>query len=586
MGGFLSQPLPEVPDHETTSPSNSESICLYCESHQPNTSMSDYRVNARSRSHPSHFTSSPPAKRRREALASPSNYDSTPPHSHCSLNVHHPSHSFSFASSLNALKDVSTCQSDVRSADLISDRSVLMFGVKSISVGVDQTLLLTHSGEVYCWGNNCYGEVLPYGPEIIKLPIKLPLYGLISISAGDSHLLALSSEGKLYKLDRTVFECEREMAYALNPMSINIPYSIKEVYGGDEASIALTHDGRVVAMGCHNSYHLIKELVNVVCISVCDDCFVAVDGNGDFFYCDISIETSYDSDDFPSLEYEVSCTTKIAVTKYITPNESLQCFFSLVGSRFYVVDITGDVWEFVKGRYDDSFNNQPTKVPGLTNIGYIIGYDICAAIDNNGKVFVWGDLSRISDLYQNTSHPLMIEAFTNIEGISVGRDFLFAYNKNTVWAWGRNDGGQLGIGDLIDRPQPVKLSCGSEILGSFQYPKQPMDRMFSGLIKLIYFEYLQYLNLFGNRLYSKARFYTKCAISKKVAQFAKEVINSFEFLKDPRDLTLNENICDLQLRLSTHYNGPKVINTRVQKLDVCFDEFVYDPQILSFFPKC
>ncbi|KAL0214239.1 hypothetical protein P9112_006423 [Eukaryota sp. TZLM1-RC] len=191
----------------------------------------------------------------------------------------------------------------------------------------------------------------------------------------------------------------------------------------------------------------------------------------------------------------------------MAPNDSLQCCFSLIRNRLYVVDITGDVWEFDKYNCDDPFNKKPTKVPGLSNIVFISGYnDICAAIENNCKVFVWGDLSRISDFCKNTTEPLTIEAFTNVEGISVGRNFLFAYNKNTVWAWGKNDEGQLGTGDLIDRPQPVKL-FGSEILGSFNSLIQPLDRMFIGLSKLIYFEYLQYLkHLFGNHPYTKARF--------------------------------------------------------------------------------
>ncbi|KAL0214246.1 hypothetical protein P9112_006430 [Eukaryota sp. TZLM1-RC] len=164
----------------------------------------------------------------------------------------------------------------------------------------------------------------------------------------------------------------------------------------------------------------------------------------------------------------------------------------------------------------------------------------------------------------------MIEAFDNVEGISVGDDFIFTYNKNTVWAWGRNYAGQLGTGDLIGRPQPVKV-FGSEILGTFHYSTQPLDSMFSGLIKLIYFEYLQYLkNLFGNHPYTKVRFYIKCSISKKVAKFAKQVIDGLEFLKNPEDLKLNENICDSQLRISTDYNGPKVINTRIELKNLIF----------------
>ncbi|KAL0211038.1 hypothetical protein P9112_009336 [Eukaryota sp. TZLM1-RC] len=110
--------------------------------------------------------------------------------------------------------------------------------------------------------------------------------------------------------------------------------------------------------------------------------------------------------------------------------------------------------------------------------------------------------------------------------------------------------------------------------------------MFISLIKLIYFEYLQYLkNLFGVSPYAKVRIFTKSGISKKVAKFAKQVIDGFEFLRDPHDLNLNENICDLQLCISTDFKGPKVINTRIQKLDVYYNEVDYDVELLSLFPN-
>ncbi|KAL0206428.1 hypothetical protein P9112_001735 [Eukaryota sp. TZLM1-RC] len=53
-------------------------------------------------------------------------------------------------------------------------------------------------------------------------------------------------------------------------------------------------------------------------------------------------------------------------------------------------------------------------------------------------------------------------------------------------------------------------------------------------------------------------------------------------LNGPQDLNLNDNICDLQLRLSTGYSGPKVINTRINKRNVCHE---HDPQLLSLFPN-
>ncbi|KAL0226501.1 hypothetical protein P9112_013825 [Eukaryota sp. TZLM1-RC] len=449
-----------------------------------------------------------------------------------------------------------------------------MVGVRCILSSQSHTLLLTFAGDVYCWGLNDRGTVLSNGFKATKSPIKLPPNDIISISTGDGHFLALSSYGKLYgwgRNDLNQINTSEEWSLPITP--INIPYNIKEVYGSHGHSYALTQGGEVIKWGNGKSFELIEELNNIVFLFLDHEAFVAMDGNGDFFCSKILSCGSYEID-------------QLDVFQCFIPREPLESSFLFIDDFLFIVDTNGDVWKFDKGRDDVPFNNKPTKVPGLTNIVSISGYDgIYAAIDNNGKVYLWGWLSRMSDVYEDSEEPRCIEAFTNIEGISVGHDFLFAYNKNTVWAWGRNDKGQLGTGDLIDRPQPVKV-FGSEILGNFQYPKQPLDRMFSGLIKLVYWEYLQFLkNLFGNHPYVKARYYTKCSISKRVAEFAKEVFNGFKLLKDPQDLDLNENICDLKLRLSTDYKGPKVINTRIKKLDVYFDKVDYDPQLLSLFPN-
>ncbi|KAL0214180.1 hypothetical protein P9112_006364 [Eukaryota sp. TZLM1-RC] len=438
-------------------------------------------------------------------------------------------------------------------------------GVEAIFSCDSHTLLLTYSGEVYGWGWNYVNQIIHKRLLTIKSPIKLPIHDIVTISAGHFHSLALSSDGKLYGWGETRFyQTNMSSSLSLPITPIDIPYIIKEIYCGSRCSFALTHEGQVVKWGNGKSFELIKGLNNIVSLSLCDGSFVAVDRNGAFFFLNKQIK-------------------HLQVINCLIPKQPFQGSFYFDDNCLLVVDVNGDVWWF---NVDDPFNNKPTKVEGLSNIVFISGYDgIYAAIDNSGKVFVWGKLSRISDFYKDIHEPRCIEAFTNIEGISVGRNFLFAYNKNTVWAWGRNDEGQLGTGDLIDRPQPVKV-FGSEVLGSLNSPKEPLNRMFSGLIKLIYLEYLQYLkNLFGNHPYTKARFYTKCAISKKVTKFAKQVINGLEFLKDPQDLTLNENICDLQLQLSSDYNGPKVINTRIKKLDFYCDEVDYDPQLLSFFPN-
>ncbi|KAL0208434.1 hypothetical protein P9112_011021 [Eukaryota sp. TZLM1-RC] len=451
------------------------------------------------------------------------------------------------------------------------DRSDRHVGVKSISCSDFGSVLLTYSAEVYAWGMCGDDQVLPDRPTIVKQPVKLPINNIISISADLDHCFALSSDDLLYCWSNHAVNLLSEITL------INSPYFFKEICSSKNSSksFGLTVEGKLIQFG--NGTFKPMQGINmhkIVFISAYLDSIVAVDSDAHFFFL-----TNDGSDCTQYISF-----VEIPVGKYILPTKLSLSSFLFDYNFLLVIDSNGDVWRFDK-EDDDSFDNKPRKVLGLSNIVSINGNDdIYAAIDSNGKVFVWGRLSRFKNISVDIESPICIEVFTNIECVSLGHDFLFAYNKNTVWAWGRNDKGQLGTGDLIDRLQPVKV-FGSEILGTFHHPNQPLDSMFSGLIKLIYFEYLQYLKkLFGNHPYTKARYYTKCSISKKVAKFSKEVINGFDFLKNPQHLNLNDYVWDLQLQLSFAFNDYSVTNTRLKTLDIYYDTDEFDPQFLSFFP--
>ncbi|KAL0208611.1 hypothetical protein P9112_011198 [Eukaryota sp. TZLM1-RC] len=261
--------------------------------------------------------------------------------------------------------------------------------------------------------------------------------------------LALSSEGKLYGWGCNVFkQINIFNSHSLRITPINIPYNIKEVYGGNSCSFALTQEGQVIQWGDHLPFEFIEGLNNIVDHTS----FIGMDRCGDFFY------------------WNLNRSTKIPVKHHLFSKERCKGSFSFDRNNLVLKDSNGDVWVVES---EDSFNNKPIKIKGLTNIVHVAGSErFCVAFNSFGNVFV----------YRNYE-PLCIEPLTNMEGISVGRDFLFAYNKNTVWSWGMKDKGQLGTGDLIDRPQPVKV-FGSKILDSFHYPKQPVDRMFISNVHL------------------------------------------------------------------------------------------------------
>ncbi|KAL0214868.1 hypothetical protein P9112_007052 [Eukaryota sp. TZLM1-RC] len=522
-------------------------------------------------SYPCDLTSPPPKLRRHSSPLSPSDsstdlsvrneIDVCPPH-------------FSSPQPPTVFTPVSSSTT----MDIIPDRSETMVGVKSISSGSGHTLLLTYSGDVYAWGCNDHGQVLYDGPRSIHSSVKLPLQDIVSISAGVDYSLALSSQGKVYGWGingSNQINMSRESPLPIT--LINIPYNFKEVYCGEKCSFALTQEGQVIKWRWRKSFELVEWLENIVFISVFCNSFVAIDENGDFF-CD---HTFFDG------RFVRFLTTKLPVTKYLSPKKPFQGSFLFDQEKLFVIDIYGDVRRFRQecSEFKASFNKLNT-VRGLTNIVYISGFcGAYAAIDNIGNFFVWGELGRISDIYEvgRIYEPVCIKAPTKIEGISIGGCSigllsLIAYNKDIVWALGTSCNGSL-------RLEPLAI-IGSEILGSFYNPKQPLDRMFSGLIKLVYWHYLNFLKVeFGNPPYLKARFYTKCAISKKVAQFALGVFNVHSIQKNPQDLNLNENNCDLRLRLTTHYNGPKVVNTRIRQLVVYYDDVDDGLQLLSFFPN-
>ncbi|KAL0209785.1 hypothetical protein P9112_009869 [Eukaryota sp. TZLM1-RC] len=475
----------------------------------------------------------------------------------------------------------STNSSAGRSADTNFDRSERLVGIKYISCGSFHTLLLTYSGDVYGWGDNDIGQVLSHGPDAIAIPVKLPLSNIVTISAGWNHSLALSSEGSLYGWGRN-FSWEINMSRSqLLPITlITIPYNIKEVYVGSCCSFALTQEGKVVKWGHRKSFELIDGLNDIVLISVYHDSLVAIDNNGEFFYYYERVGPYSD---------QISLT-KLPITQYITPNKPSKGSFLVTNDKLLVIDVYGEVWEFSDYSTEDSFKKL-TRIRGLNNIVFISGYDDrfskvnrFYAVDVFDRVFSWQTpYNTLITPYNTliTPYARIIEVSTNIEAISVSSCSVYAYNKNSVWK------GNLNVASSILEPFP---NTGSEIIGSFQVRKHALKRMYSGLIKLVYWEYLNYLVQFGNHLYVKARFYSKCGISKRVAQFAHEVfkihpIQNKMFLKDPENLNLNENISDLRLQFSTPFRGSELINTRIKKLDVYYDDDDYDPQLLSFFPN-
>jgi alpha-tubulin suppressor-like RCC1 family protein len=115
-----------------------------------------------------------------------------------------------------------------------------------------------------------------------------------------------------------------------------------------------------------------------------------------------------------------------------------------------------------------SFTQQraPILVPGLTNvIAVAAGHSHSLALKADGTVWSWG-ANALGELGDGTtsprSVPVQVIGLSGVTAISAGREFSLAIQgggavAGTLWAWGKNDSGQLGEGSTIARSFPVRV---------------------------------------------------------------------------------------------------------------------------------
>ena len=120
-----------------------------------------------------------------------------------------------------------------------------------------------------------------------------------------------------------------------------------------------------------------------------------------------------------------------------------------------------DVWGYVP----------PAQVPGLPRIVAIdSGSYLGVALDDTGTVWTWGNnffgqLGVGAPSPVGTIVPAQVVNLTNVVAISGGESHVLALvDDGSVWGWGSNSPGHLGDGTIADRPAPVQVHGLSDIV--------------------------------------------------------------------------------------------------------------------------
>jgi alpha-tubulin suppressor-like RCC1 family protein len=104
----------------------------------------------------------------------------------------------------------------------------------------------------------------------------------------------------------------------------------------------------------------------------------------------------------------------------------------------------------------------PPKTPAdVTQVG--VGTQHTCALSGSGVVRCWGSdwAGQLGNgASGNSATPVVVQGLAAVDQLSVGSDHNcgLRLSDGSIWCWGRNDAGQLGNGDKVDRQQPVKVA--------------------------------------------------------------------------------------------------------------------------------
>ena len=310
----------------------------------------------------------------------------------------------------------------------------------AIATGDMHNLALKADGTLWAWGSNVEGQLGDGTQTDRGVPVQVGQdHDWTTIAGGYNHSVALKSNGTLWTWGG--------ISPSLTPVQTGTGENWVQISSGFYASFALKADGTIWSLTNNNSFQIGSGNDWVTIIANADyNTAVKADGSLWAWGGNGEGQLGNGTTDGEPEPIRIGNLNKWLIT-------------AAGNTHSFSLKTNGTLWSWgdnAEGQLGDGSNTQrisPVLVGNGRNwISVDAGSDHSLGIKADGTLWAWGNNSdgQLGNGTTTDSNiPVQIGTDNNWVSIEAGSDAhhsLALQSNGTLWAWGRNDNGQLGIG--------------------------------------------------------------------------------------------------------------------------------------------